>query len=184
MSTVIHSAVPEIFHVSEDSSIQEFVPRPTPESHPNLAGKPLVWAVDREHLCNYLLPRDCPRVTYRLNKNSKKEELSELFSPNSTKVIALESGWFERVQSTALYVYSLPPETFSLTDPIAGYYTSEEVVKPQSMVTVLNPLSQLFDQSVEVRFLENLWELSDQVTATAVDFSIIRMRFAQPRQKT
>jgi hypothetical protein len=46
------------FHVSEDGGIQRFEPRVS--AH----GESLVWAIDGGHLRNYLLPRDCPRVTY------------------------------------------------------------------------------------------------------------------------
>jgi len=48
-----------LFHVSEDSGIVEFIPRPSKYTQ-----DPVVWAVDDEKIRNYLVPRDCPRVTY------------------------------------------------------------------------------------------------------------------------
>jgi hypothetical protein len=47
-----------LFHVSEDRGIDVFEPR-------GADGKDaFVWAIDGERLRNYLLPRECPRVTY------------------------------------------------------------------------------------------------------------------------
>ena len=48
-----------LFHVSEELGIERFEPRPSPS-----ADEPVVWAIDADRLRNYLLPRDCPRVTY------------------------------------------------------------------------------------------------------------------------
>jgi hypothetical protein len=48
-----------LFHVSEDSGIERFEPRPS-----RYADEPVVWAIDADRLRNYLLPRQCPRVTY------------------------------------------------------------------------------------------------------------------------
>jgi hypothetical protein len=47
-----------LFHVSEDAGIIRFEPRPS-----EYTDDPVVWAIDDERLRNYLLPRDCPRVT-------------------------------------------------------------------------------------------------------------------------
>lgn len=48
-----------LFHVSEESGIERFEPRPSPYTD-----EPVVWAIDADRLRNYLLPRECPRVTY------------------------------------------------------------------------------------------------------------------------
>jgi hypothetical protein len=53
-----------LFHVSEEPGIHTFEPRPAPRRS-NVKGD-VVWAVDELRLPNYLLPRACPRVTYRL----------------------------------------------------------------------------------------------------------------------
>jgi hypothetical protein len=47
-----------LFHVSEERGIERFAPRSS-------AGGmgPVVWAIDKHRLRNYLLPRECPRVT-------------------------------------------------------------------------------------------------------------------------
>jgi hypothetical protein len=48
-----------LFHVSEEADIDRFEPRPS-----HNADGPVVWAVDADRLRSYLLPRQCPRVTY------------------------------------------------------------------------------------------------------------------------
>ena len=50
-------------HVSDVPNIDRFHPRIAPTTTATELGK-VVWAVDEEHLHNYLLPRDCPRVTF------------------------------------------------------------------------------------------------------------------------
>ena len=46
-----------VYHVSEEPGIELFEPRPIDAS-----GDSFVWAIDDEHLRNYLVPRECPRV--------------------------------------------------------------------------------------------------------------------------
>lgn len=52
-----------LFHVSEESNIEIFVPRkPSGNDIDKSAG--LVWSVSEACLPNFLTPRDCPRATY------------------------------------------------------------------------------------------------------------------------
>ena len=44
-----------VYHVSEEPGIELFEPRPIDAS-----GDSFVWAIDDEHLRNYLVPRECP----------------------------------------------------------------------------------------------------------------------------
>ena len=104
-----------LYHVSEEPDIQEFVPRRSEE-----AGDVVVWAIDEAHLRNYLVPRDCPRVTY------------------ATGV-------------------------------------------PSRVSVVGDPIQQLASLRVDLRVLPTLWPLHDEVTASSMEFSIIRMRNARPR---
>jgi len=48
-----------LFHVSEEPGIGRFEPRLSEN-----ASGPIVWAIEGARLCNCLLPRDCPRVSY------------------------------------------------------------------------------------------------------------------------
>jgi RimJ/RimL family protein N-acetyltransferase len=167
-----------LFHISEEPGIARFEPRPS-ES----AGEPVVWAVDEAKLRNYLLPRDCPRVTFFAGPKTSAAD-AERFLGASTAVVAFESGWLPRVQATRLYCYHLPDATFECTDRCAGYFVSREAVVPSRVEALDNVLDALTSQGVEVRLLPSLWPLHDAVLASTLSYSIIRMRNAQPRDET
>ena len=52
-----------LFHVSERTGIARFEPRPPPSLDAGVSDD-VVWAIEARLLANYLLPRDCPRVTF------------------------------------------------------------------------------------------------------------------------
>jgi len=63
-----------------------------------------VWAVDEEHLPNYLLPRDCLRVTFYAGKDSDPGDIERIMSGTSAeRVIAVESRWLSRIRQERLY---------------------------------------------------------------------------------
>jgi hypothetical protein len=74
-----------------------------------------VWAIDERHLHNYLLPRDCPRVTF-FNSDSTNDDAAKiaLGGTDARAVVAIESAWYDRVRNCKLYIYSLPKEAFEL----------------------------------------------------------------------
>ena len=92
-----------LFHISEESGIERFEPRASEDS-----GESVVWAIDAARLRNYLLPRECPRVTYYAGRETTSADV-ERFLGSSSAVFAVESGWMERLQSCRLYCYHLPP---------------------------------------------------------------------------
>ena len=165
-----------LFHVSEESGIERFEPRPSPN-----ADGPVVWAVDADRLRNYLLPRECPRVTYYAGRGTTAADVERFLGP-SPAVIAVESAWLERLRSCRLYCYHLPPETFGCIDECAGYFVSRRPVVPRKVQVVEDLLAALLGCGVELRFVPNLWPLRDAVVASSLRFSIIRMRNALPRQ--
>ena len=162
-------------HLSEKSGIDRFEPR-----LPDSGGSPVVWAIDDEHLHNYLLPRDCPRVTFYAREDSSFTDI-ERFLGSSRAVVAVESNWLERIGSAKLYRYRLPADAFKCIDAGAGYYTSTQAVKPLAVETFNDLLAELLKREVEVRFTPNLWHLHDAVAASTLQFSMIRMRNAAPR---
>jgi hypothetical protein len=164
-----------LFHVSEEPGIERFEPRPSP-----YADGPVVWAIDADHLRNYLLPRECPRVTYAAGPETTAADV-ERFLGSSRAVIAVESAWLERLRSCRLYCYHLPPETFACFDECAGYFVSRRPVVPTQVQVVDDLLAALLGRGVELRFVPNLWPLRDAVVSSTLRFSIIRMRSALPR---
>jgi hypothetical protein len=165
-----------LFHVSEDPGIREFVPRPS-----EVANDVVVWAIDDAHVRNYLVPRDCPRVTYSAGPMTTAADAERLLG-ESAAVLAIEEGWLERVRTCRLYCYELPARAFESFDGGAGYYVSRAPVVPSEVRVVDDPIAQLKARRVDLRVLPTLWPLYDEVLASSLEFSIIRMRNALPRR--
>ena len=164
-----------LFHVSEEAGIERFEPRWS-----ELRGQELVWAIDDERLRNYLLPRDCPRVTYYAGPQTVNADV-ERYLGKSKAVVAIEGGWFEPVRLCRLFCYHLPPETFECIDECAGYFVSSLPVVPARVEVLDDLILELLKRDVELRLVPNLWPLRDAVVASTLQFSLIRMRNAQPR---
>jgi hypothetical protein len=169
-----------LFHISENGGIERFEPRDGEGSEG--AGERFVWAIDADRLRNYLVPRDCPRVTYYANQDTSRDDV-ERFLGSSTAVMAVEHAWWERLRSTRLYCYRLPLDTFESRDPCAGYFVSRAPVEPIDVRVIDDCLGELIARGVELRLLPNLWHLHDAVVASTLQFSIIRMRNALSRSE-
>jgi hypothetical protein len=167
-----------LFHVSEEPGIELFESRPS-EARQDSA----VWAIDAERLRNYLLPRECPRVTYYAGPATTDADVKR-FLGSSLAVIVIERDWFARLRSCRLYCYHLPAETFECSDEGAGYFVSRVPVVPACVETFDDPAAELSRRGVELRIVPNLWPLRDGVVVSSLQFSIIRMRNALPRQAT
>jgi 8-oxo-dGTP pyrophosphatase MutT (NUDIX family) len=165
-----------LIHVSEESDIKRFEPRPS-----EYTAECVVWAIDPTRLCNYLVPRDCPRVTYYAGRTTSPADV-ERFLGSSQAVVAVESDWWDRVLSCHLYCYYLPQETFQCIDECAGYFLSRDVVVPARVQLVNDPVTELLRLGTEVRFMPELWPLRDAVVASTLSYSLIRMRNARLRQ--
>lgn len=166
-----------VFHVSEEPGIALFEPRKA-----ETASVPLVWAIDTEHLRNYLLPRECPRVTYAAGPATTPAD-REGFLGSAAAVVAIESAWFARVRSARLYCYHLPGDRFELADACAGYFVSPEPVEPVRVDVIDDPVSALLERGVELRIQPELRRLREAVLRSTLAFSIIRWRNAAPRNE-
>ena len=164
-----------LFHVSEELGIELFEPRPS-----DYVAEPVVWAITADRLHNYLLPRDCPRVTYYAGSETSAADV-ERFLGSSAAVVAVESDWFERVRTCRLCCYHLPSETFECIDECAGYFVSRVAVVPARVEVIDDPIAELLKRGIELRFVPDLWPLRDAVVQSTLQFSIIRMRNASPR---
>ena len=164
-----------LFHVSEQTDIELFEPRWSEQSD-----RKVVWAIDADHLRNYLVPRECPRVTYYAGPQTASADV-EQFLGTSQAVVAIESGWFEQLRSCRLYCYHLPPDTFECIDECAGYFVSNVPVVPVRVEALDDLILELLKRDVELRLVLSLWPLRDAVVASTLQFSLIRMRNAQAR---
>ena len=164
-----------LFHISEESDIARFEPRPS-----EYAADLVVWAIEGRRLYNYLVPRECPRVTYYAGPEAAAADV-ERFLGSSSVVVAIESGWLDRVRSTRLYCYHMPPQTFECLDACAGYFVSLAPVVPSGIEIFDDPVAELVGRGVELRIIPNLWSLRDAIFASSLQYSLIRMRNAVPK---
>ncbi len=171
-----------LYHVSDHPDIPLFEPRPPAPGHPLGIDRPAVWAIGEQLLHNYLLPRDCPRVTFHARADSDPADVDMLLGRTAARhVVAIESGWLAAVRDAKLYLYEFSHHGFELVDEGAGYYISYVAVRPVAMTAIADPLGELARRSVELRITPSLWPLHDAVAASSLQFSIIRMRNARPR---
>jgi len=163
-----------LFHVSETPGLTQFEPRV------DARGRNLVWAIGESRLHNYLMPRDCPRVTYYATATTTSADRAAFFSATSVdSVIAIEKRWLPALQTTPLHVYEFAAAPFVIEDTIAAYYVCQYAVVPIAHYIVANPLLELLQRPIELRLLPSLFALRDRVVASSLGFSIIRLRNAQ-----
>ncbi len=174
--------VPKLFHVSDDPDIEVFEPRPH-ATWPDLGRR--VWAIEERLLHNYLLPRDCPRVTFYATDTSTDADVEGYLGGNRTKhVVRVEEAWMDRIKTARLYLYELPPLEFSCFDEGAGYWVNQAAVTPANITEVSDLPRAIADRMIDFDALPNLWALHDAVAASTLQFSMIRMRFAAERSVT
>ena len=168
-----------VFHVSEEPNIEIFHPRPT-SAFTDL-NKEVVFAVSETLLHNYLLPRDCPRVTYCAGQTTTEEDKKNFLSDNYKYIMVIEEKWLEKAKSTTLYLYEFDSSYFELLDEVAGYYISYESQTPISKTIIDYPIKTITARgNVELKVLDNLQELAKNIADSSLNFSMIRMRNAQP----
>ncbi|MCH5272332.1 MAG: hypothetical protein J1E35_01535 [Lachnospiraceae bacterium] len=172
-----------LFHVSEEENIQVFEPRlPLRNDLDKTVG--LVWALEEAKLPNFLTPRDCPRVTYHLNKNTTESDRKRFFtSQTASYTVVIESKWFDRMRNTVLYVYEFEVDDFVLQDDVAGYYVSKTTQIPKAKYQLNDLFAELIKRNVEIRVVDNLWDIADEVKVSTLNWSLCRMGNAQPRPR-
>jgi hypothetical protein len=132
--------------------------------------------VDDEHLANYLLPRDCPRVCW-----AAPSESTDLLGSPARRVIAIEYRWLPMLTDAGLHVHELDSSGFTSLDENAGYWVAEQEVAVRSVHTVSDCSVALAERGVELRVTKSLWPYVDAVVATGGPFSVIRIRNASER---
>jgi hypothetical protein len=162
-----------LWHVSEDASIDVFVPHHRP-LHANR--EPLVYAIDTRHLPLYWFPRDCPRACFWANSGTRDDDVERwLDRDRGRRVHVIESAWLERLRSTRVVAYRLPAETF---EPWDRFFVSRETVVPLEVVELGDLLARHAEAGNELRIAPSLYPLWDDVIETSLDFSGIRLRNA------
>jgi hypothetical protein len=165
-----------LYHISETPDIKEFVPQPSRRKDKNL-----VWAIAEDKVPNYLLPRDCPRVTFFPKDGSVPADINRLMGYTDARaVIAIEKKWIPIIQNTIIYKYEFNPKDFVLEDKSAGYYVLDKPQKPIAVTTINNILNELLKYDIELRIMSSLWKIREAVIKSSSDFSIIKMQNVTP----
>lgn len=166
----------KLYHISDQPRIGTFEPRPA-HFYSGIIRRNVVFAITDTLLHNYLLPRDCPRITYYAGRGTSSDDKTRFFGFSAAKyIITVESGWLHEIQRAILYSYEFPMETFSLFDRNAGYYISYKPVTPLLVRPIYNVMEELLKRNVELRFTPELNSLAGAVASSTLHFSLIRMQ--------
>jgi hypothetical protein len=165
-----------LWHVSEDASISRFAPHVSATAAET---EPLVWAVDTRHLPFYWFPRQCPRATFWADSKTDPSDAKRLLG-NATRVHAIEEAWLDRMHGDRVFAYRLPEESFEPHPDVGGYWVSRTTVEPVGVEPLANLVALHERARIELRTLPNLWPLWNEVVASTLQFSGMRLRNAQP----
>ncbi len=153
-----------LWHVSEDDSIRRFEPRD---------GK--VWAIDTRHLPLYWFPREAPRATFwACSRTSDADVVRFLGGDRARRVHVVEEAWLDRMRSTRVLAYRLPEGSF---EPWDRFWIADRAVDPVEVVELGDLVERHAAAGIELR-AGSLFPLWDDVVASTLDFSGIRLRNA------
>ena len=163
-------------HVSENGGIDRFVPRAN-EAHDS--PEPLVWAIDGEHVPAYWFPRDCPRGTFWAAAETAAADAERLLA-GSSRVHVIEEAWLDRMRAATVFAYRLPEERFEPHPEVGGYWISRAAAEPIEIERLDDLVGRHERAEIELRVLANLWPLWNDVAASTLEFSGMRLRYAAP----
>lgn len=165
-----------LYHFSEEPDIAVFKPRKLDYRMDEPAQ---VWTIDEFHAPHYYFPRDCPRVCIWPQEDTTEEDIQRFFGHSSTRrMVAVETGWLERIRRTTIYRYIFDSDEFELYELNAGYYTSTRAVRPVVVEKMDDPLSGLASLDIEVRITPSLKPLKEAILSSTVNYSMIRLKNA------
>jgi hypothetical protein len=168
-----------LWHVSEDPTIKKFAPH---RARTARSDEPRVWAVDTRHLPLFWYPRDCPRCTFWAGPRTIDADAERfLDGRRDRRIHVVETRWLERIQGARLHLYLLPADTFTQHHDVAGYWVSSATVEPLEMVTIDDLIGRHMAADIALHSEANLWPLWDQVVASTLEYSGIRLANALRR---
>jgi Family of unknown function (DUF6886) len=171
----------QVLHFSEDPTIKRFLP------HVARTAQQLesyVWAVDYGRAPDYWFPRQCPRALAWVRESTSDIDRDRIIGVGcGDRVHAIEYDWLESMRTTRLYVYRLPAELFRpIGEPEPHAHVAAESVEPLGPAEPVGDLLRRHEEAgIQLRVLDNLWRFWDEVTASTVGWSGIRLRNARPR---
>jgi hypothetical protein len=165
-----------LWHVSEDPSIERFVPH-VPATNPD--APPAVWAVDTRHLPMFWFPRECPRgCVWASERTSIADRQRFLGHTSAARVHVIESAWLDAMRTTRLYAYRLPPAAFVRHEEVGGYWTAVEPTEPAERVEIDDLLGRHAEAGIELRITPSILPWWKAVAASTLEFSGSRLHNA------
>lgn len=171
--------VGELYHFSEDPTIERFVPHVPPT---NPTQPPAVWGIDAAHAPLYWFPRDCPRVTAWPRDEVERTAFRAAFSTTADRMHAVEAAWLDAIRATTVYRYTFDDAVFTPWTRANGQYIATTDVVPVAVEPVGDLLALHVAAGIELRLVPDLWPLHDLAVSDRWGFSIVRMRNARPRE--
>jgi len=145
----------KLFHISEEPDIKIFHPRPSPQFY-QLIKDDVVFAISDNLLHNYLLPRNCSRVTYYKGVHTSQEDVNNFFGKSTSDyIINVEGAWKERIRNVTLYQYEFASDNFTLLDENAGYYVSFESECPVNVTEIADVIAEIEKETLNCVFCLN-----------------------------
>ncbi|MDA0633647.1 hypothetical protein OUY22_09475 [Nonomuraea sp. MCN248] len=168
----------EVLHFSEDPTIERFVPHVAPTSR---VAEPYVWAVGPDRCPDYWFPRACPRAMAWTGPRTTAEDAARIVGAGcGERVHAIEYGWLKPMLGAELYAYRFAAAAFTPIGDPPHAMVSTTPVTPLGPPERVGDLVELHERAgIQVRLLDSLWPFWDEVIASSLEFSGIRMRNAR-----
>lgn len=168
----------EVLHFSEDPTITEFAPHIAATSNDPAA---FVWAVGDRHAPSYWFPRQCPRAMAWITSGTTVLDRERILGPRNARVHLVEYGWLQRIQTAKVFAYRFDAAEFEPygdpDDPHA--FVARHPVRALGPPEPIGDLLELHQQAgIELRLATTLWPWWQEVIASSVGFSGIRLRNA------
>ncbi|MGH3050813.1 MAG: DUF6886 family protein [Gaiellaceae bacterium] len=158
-----------LWHVSEDDSIRRFEPRDG-----------TVWAIDTRMLPLYWFPRECPRATFWADSGTSEVDVERfLGGERERRVHVVEPERLAEMRAARVVAYRLPESTFTQDDD--RFWRSAEPVEPVDLVELGDLVDRHQRAGIELRTAPGLLPLWEEVAASSLGFSGIRLRNARLR---
>ncbi|GAA2377226.1 DUF6886 family protein [Nonomuraea africana] len=168
----------QVLHFSEDPTIKKFVPHVARTSRQT---RPYVWAVGFDRCPDYWFPRHCPRAMAWKGPQTRPWDVERIVGAGcGERVHAIEYGWLKAMMEVRLYAYRLPADPFVPIGEPPHAVVAQEPVVPLGPPEPVSDLIELHEEAgIQLRVLDNLWPFWNQVTASTMEFSGIRLRNAR-----
>jgi hypothetical protein len=170
----------EVLHFSENPAITRFEPHVAATARETEA---YVWAVDSERAPDYWFPRECPRaMAWATPTTTERDRERIIGAGGGTRVHAIEYRWLDAMRAAQLFAYRFNAAQFRPRDPAdPNAFVSTEAVEPLGPPEPVGDLLALHEAAgIQLRMLDNLWPWWNEVIASTLGFSGIRLRNAKP----